>query len=174
MSLIIPLVRMPWAALALSALMGLGLCAPASAQWVWKDKNGKVFSQLPPPPSVAEKDILQRPRGATRNSAPQASEAASSAAPQAASSPAKTVDPALEAKRKKAELDEAAKRRAEEEKLKAAKADNCARAKAHLRALDDGMRLSRVNEKGEREILDDKARADESRRTREIVSSDCK
>jgi hypothetical protein len=36
------------------------------------------------------------------------------------------------------------------------------------------MRMARVNEKGEREVLDDKARADEARRTREAIASECK
>jgi Domain of unknown function (DUF4124) len=36
----------------------------AHAQWSWKDKDGsRVFSDQPPPPGVAEKDILKRPPG---------------------------------------------------------------------------------------------------------------
>ena len=42
------------------------------------------------------------------------------------------------------------------------RAENCARARSHMSSLDSGMRLSRTNEKGEREILDDKARAEEN------------
>jgi hypothetical protein len=34
--------------------------------------------------------------------------------------------------------------------------------------------MARTNDKGEREILDDKARADEMRRTREIIAADCR
>jgi hypothetical protein len=174
MSLFFTHQRRPWASLALSAALGLGVCLPAAAQWVWKDKTGKVFSQLPPPSSIPEKDILQRPKGSARSDGPQFVNAAASGAAQTASAPVKAVEPELDAKRKKAEQDEAAKRRVEEDKLKAARTENCARAKSHLRALDDGMRMARVNEKGEREVLDDKARADESRRAREVIASDCK
>jgi hypothetical protein len=34
--------------------------------------------------------------------------------------------------------------------------------------------MARTNDKGEREILDDKARAEEAQRARKIVASDCK
>ncbi|MFG5410725.1 hypothetical protein ABXN37_24710 [Piscinibacter sakaiensis] len=39
--------------------------------------------------------------------------------------------------------------------------------------LDDGVRIARTNEKGEREILDDKARAAEQARLRAVVAADC-
>lgn len=169
------------AGLALGALLTLSLSSPAFAQWKWKDKSGRVqYSDLPPPPAVGEADILQRPAGSVRKGAPefapgtsQAAVAAMSAA-SSASGPANAKEPELEAKRKKAADEEAAKRHAEEEKQKVARAENCQRAKAQVRALDDGMRMARVNEKGEREILDDKARAEESKRAREVMSSDCK
>ncbi len=40
--------------------------------------------------------------------------------------------------------------------------------------MDSGMRVARVNDKGEREILDDNARAAEQRRLQSIIDSDCK
>lgn len=167
------------AAAALAALFAVGLSLPAEAQWKWKDKSGRVqYSDLPPPSAVSDAEILQRPNGSASRKQPpafatEASQPASAAAPAAASGPAR-VEPELEAKRRKAAEDEAAKRRAEEEKLKAARADNCQRAKGQLRALEDGMRMARVNDKGEREILDDKGRAEEIKRARDVVSSDCK
>jgi len=36
------------------------------------------------------------------------------------------------------------------------------------------MRLARVNDKGEREVLDDKQRADETKRMRDTIAADCK
>lgn len=172
------------AAVTAAALFAFGLSQPAAAQWKWKDKTGRVqYSDLPPPPNVGDADILQRPSGASARKPPPfaansaqaaaAAMAASAAASGAEGGAAKGTDPELEAKRKKAAEEEGAKRRAEEEKLKAAKAENCQRAKANLRALDDGIRMARVNEKGEREILDDKARAEEAKRTRDVIASDC-
>jgi len=52
--------------------------------------------------------------------------------------------------------------------------ENCGRARAHLASLESGHRIARTNEKGEREILDDRGRADEMRRTREVIASDCR
>ena len=84
------------------------------------------------------------------------------------------ADPELEAKRKKAEADAAAKQKAEEQRVAAAKAENCSRAKAQLTTLDSGIRIARANANGEREFLDDKQRADETKRTKDVISADCK
>ena len=44
------------------ALFGATLALPVAAQWKWRGANGQMqYSDLPPPPGVAEKDILQRP-----------------------------------------------------------------------------------------------------------------
>ncbi|MET0335055.1 MAG: DUF4124 domain-containing protein [Rhizobacter sp.] len=173
------------AAFAVAALVAVGFSLPAEAQWKWKDKSGRVqYSDLPPPPSVSEAEILQRPNGSAARKppafAPNSAQAAAAAmAASAASAPGATgeagkVEPELEAKRRKAAEEETAKRKAEEEKAKVARADNCQRARAQVRALEDGMRMARVNEKGEREVLDDKQRAEESKRARDVVASDCK
>jgi len=164
-------------ACALLALLSIGLHSTALAQWKWRDGKGHVqYSDLPPPSTVAEQDILQRPAGAGRR-ATAPTEAPATMAPSSAAAPAsgpRTSDPELEAKRRKAEQDEAAKRKAEEDKQAAARAENCKRAQAQQKALDDGIRMARVNAKGEREVMDDKARAEESRRMREVMSTDCK
>jgi len=68
----------------------------------------------------------------------------------------------------------AAKQKAEDEKAAVAKADNCLRAKAQMRTLDSGIRVTRANDKGEREFMDDSARAAEAKRTQDIIKSDCK
>lgn len=158
--------------LALAALLGASLAMPAAAQWKWKDTRGQIqYSDTPPPAGTADKDILQRPNAVRQVAAPAQAPAPASGA--SAATP-KTTDPELEAKRKKAEQEEAAKKKAEEDKLALARAENCKRAKGYMRTLDDGIRIARTNEKGEREFLDDKARAEEARRTKEIIASDCK
>ena len=155
---------------ALGALMAL----PAAAQWKWRGKDGNVqYSDLPPPSEVADKDILQRPNSAQRRATPPPAPAASAVASAPALTP-KGVDPKLEAERKKVEDAETAKKKAEEEKQAAARAENCTKAKSYQKTLDDGIRIARTNDKGEREILDDKARAEETKRTKAIITSDCK
>jgi hypothetical protein len=126
---------------------------------------------------VAEQDILQRPNAAIANRrvAPIAAPAsAASAAPAAAALLPRSTEPELEAKRKKAEQETADKRKAEEAKVAATRAENCTRAKAQMRTIDSGVRMTRANEKGEREFLDDAARAAETQRTRDAMASECK
>ena len=158
-----------------AALLGLTLALPAAAQWKWRDQRGQTqYSDLPPPPGIPDSAILQRPNAgnaARRAVLPAAPASAASAAPLAA---VRASDPELEAKRKKAEQEAADKKKAEEEKVAAIRADNCSRAKAQMRTIDSGMRIARVNEKGEREILDDAARAAEAKRTRDAIASECK
>jgi hypothetical protein len=55
-----------------------------------------------------------------------------------------------------------------------ARAENCARAKQARISYESGVRLARVNEKGEREMVDDAARATELKRIKAIIDADCK
>ena len=41
-------------------------------------------------------------------------------------------------------------------------------------ALQGGQRIARINDKGEREVLDDRGRADEMRQARDVIASDCR
>jgi hypothetical protein len=165
-----------WNLVALAALLGMTLALPAEAQWKWRDKSGRTqYSDLPPPSGVTDADILQRPAAANRTAAaPVAAASAASAASAAPLAAPRASDPELEAKRKKAEQEVADKKKVEEQKVAAAKAENCARAKDAMRTLDSGQRVARTNEKGEREFLDDTARATESKRAREVMASECK
>jgi hypothetical protein len=166
-----------WTVVVLAALLGSTLALPASAQWKWRDKNGVQYSDLPPPPGVAEADILQRPTAATRKTNAPAPAAAASAASGAPGLTPKTVDSELEAKRKKTEEEANTKKKAEEKaeetRVAAAKADNCTRAQAQLRTLDSGVRLAQMNEKGERIVMDDTARASETKRARDMIAQNC-
>ena len=165
-----------WTFVVLAAVLGLTAAVPASAQWKWRDQTGRTqYSDLPPPPGTAEKDILQRPSAATARAPVRAQAPAAASAASAPLLPAaRASDPELEARRKKAEQDVLDKKKVEEAKLTAARIENCVRAKEQVRTLDSGIRIARTNAKGEREVLDDSARAAESRRAREVIGSDCK
>lgn len=163
-------------------LLGCALAASfaATAQYQWIDKDGRrVFSDRAPPADVPEKNIIAQPRGSVR-AAPASGPAPAAATPAptpesaAAGAAAPKTDKALEAKKKQAETDEAAKRQAEEAKLAAARAENCKRARNLKATLESGMRMARVNDKGEREVLDDAQRAAELKRANEIIASDCR
>ncbi|MDM0006530.1 DUF4124 domain-containing protein [Variovorax sp. J22G73] len=154
----------------------------ASAQWQWLDKNGKkVFSDQAPPPDVPEKNILRRvgPPPVARSTAnpnvdAAPAEGAADAPPKSAAPKPSGVDKELEEKTKKAEADEKAKQAAEAAKVAKAKADNCALARQGKATVDSGVRLAKVNANGEREIMDDSARAAEQKRIQSVIESDCK
>jgi type IV secretory pathway VirB10-like protein len=162
----------------LLAAAALLLSASAQAQWQWLDSSGrKVYSDQPPPPSVPVKNILKQPRGAaTTTSAPAA---AQPVAPAASAAPAPGLqlgenDPDLLARKKKAEADAQAKVKAEDQRQAQVKATNCERARTNQAKMDSGVRVSITNDKGEREILDDAARAAEQKKIRTVIETNCK
>jgi hypothetical protein len=145
---------------------------PGHAQWKWRDKDGGVtVSDRPPPRDIADKDILSRPAAARRAAlAAPATASAASAAPDGKG----PLDREVEARRRAAEQEQAAKTKADETRLTAQRAENCQRARNQISTLESGQRLARVNAKGEREMLDDKARADELAQAREAAVSNCR
>ncbi|MEO5733246.1 MAG: DUF4124 domain-containing protein [Rubrivivax sp.] len=160
-------------------LAGALLAAPAHAQWTWRDKNGQVnASDRPPPRDVADKDILSRPAatarmaGAAVAAVPAGSAASAAAAPAPAASSA--LEKEVEARRLRAEQEQAAKTKADEARAATVRAENCRRARGAQAALESGQRMARTNEKGEREVLDDRGRAEELRQARTVVESDCR
>jgi hypothetical protein len=160
----------------IAALLSLAaLCGPAQAgvQWKWKDAKGAIqYSDRPPPPGTPESAILSKPAAYKAPVSRAVSDAASAAsAPTPAASA--TVDPTLEARRKKADDEKQAKKKADDEKVAAQKADNCQRARGYQRSLQDGLRITRTSPSGEREVLDDKARAEEVQRTQEAITANC-
>jgi hypothetical protein len=164
-----------------ATLLTLACALPAAgfAQWQWIDKDGrKVFSDQSPPADIPANKILKQPGG--RAPAPDAATTAASAeaaSPKPAAAPAPKIsgkDKELEEKKKQAEAAEAEKKKAESEKLAKARAENCERAKKAKASFDSGVRITQLNAKGEREFLDDKARASETKRLQGIIDSDCK
>jgi len=164
--------------------LGLWCAMPlvADAQWEWIDKGGKkVFSDQAPPPDIPDKSIVRR----AGSPSPRSNFAPAGAAPEvmlapapsasAASAPRPTgVDKELEEKTRKAEEAEKAKQVAEAQKVAKAKADNCGRARQGKATFDSGIRVARLNAQGEREIMDDKARATEQQRLQSVIDNDCK
>lgn len=186
------------AAKALVVTLGL-LATTAFAQWTWLDKDGrKVYSDTAPPADVLDKNIIKRPggqAGAANNAANSAAAAKAklitdgvtsdqaiaaaapgASAPQAPASGPKlsSVDKELEKKKKEKEDAEAAKKKEEEQRVTKAKIENCARAKTAKTTLDSGVRIGVTNAKGEREVMEDAARAAEIKRVQAIIDSSCR
>ncbi|MGC1174638.1 DUF4124 domain-containing protein [Polaromonas sp.] len=159
-------------------LAGWAFALSAAAQWQWIGKDGrKVFSDRPPPADIQDKDILKQPggRGGRASVAPAVTEVPAPTVTAAKPNVPKISgkDAELEAKKKKLEEEEAAKKKAEEEKVAKAKTANCELAKKGLATFQSGVRVASTNAKGEREIMDDNARAAESKRVQAIVDRDC-
>lgn len=152
----------------------------AAAQWQWIDKDGrKVFSDKSPPPDVPARNILRQP-GMRAAMTPEAAAAAAGASAPAAKVAAPAVaasgagrDQELEARRKQAEAAQAEKKKAQEAQMQAQRDDNCARARQAKANFDSGVRISRVNDKGEREIMDDNQRAAEVKQLETVIGRDC-
>jgi hypothetical protein len=157
----------------------------AFAQWAWTEKDGRrMFSDQAPSPDVPEKSIFKRPPAAqAKAKAAEVAAAAASAsaptgtasAPIANASAAKLSgkDTELEKRKKENEAVEATKKKADADKRATAQADNCTRAKKGKATFDSGIRLSTTNDKGEREIMGDAARASETKRLEGIIAADC-
>ncbi|MDH0866423.1 DUF4124 domain-containing protein [Mitsuaria sp. GD03876] len=164
-----PLPRRPLGVICALAL--LALTSVAQAQWKWKDADGRVqYSDRPPPPGVADKDILQRPSNAQRiaTQAQPAAIAASDAA-SAASAPGR---PASEvSSREKVERE----RKAQEDKARAdVMAENCRQAQTQMRMLESGVRMRTGAPGGESQPMTDAMRADKMRQMQTMISTNCK
>lgn len=141
----------------------------AQAQWQWVDNAGrKVFSDQPPPPDIPLRNIVKQPGKSSAAPVATPSAAASAAVPQLSND-----DKELLAKKKKAESEAMARIKEEADSLNKIKATNCEKAKANQALLDSGVRMAVTNAKGEREFLDDAARATEQRRIRTVMETNC-
>lgn len=151
------------------------LMSPAAqAQWVWKDSRGQVHaSDLPPPRDIPDRNVIQRPVAAPAPR-PAVPGSASPAAAPSASVPAARVDPELEARKRRADDEQAAQKKAEDTRQASQRVENCNRAREALRQLESGLRIARVNEKGEREFLDDQQLGAETQRARQVAASECR
>lgn len=155
-------------ALALGASSATAL-AQARFEWIDNTSGQKVFSDRPPPggPESVRNFVDHAPQ--RRIEAP----LEQSGTPAAPGASAPGVDKALEAKKREAEEAEAAKQKEAERQRAAQRADNCKRARQARESLDSGMRMARLNEKGEREILTKEMRAEESKRVQAIIEENC-
>lgn len=162
-------------------LLALVCAFPSSAwaQWQWLDQQGnKVFSDRAPPLDVPEKNILKQPSEKV-NPRPSPSTAVPAPVPAAAAAAASkphlaVKDKELEEKKARAEAAEAAKKKAEEDKMGKLRSENCTRAQSAKARFDTGQLLRHTNAQGESVFMDESTRTAELRRIQEIVAEDCK
>ena len=163
------LTKFTWLLLALVGSAWL-VVAPAGAQtYKWKDADGKIHYSDQPPPANAKEEatVKQRKPASAATAAPAAGE---NKAPKA-----KTyVEQEADFKKRQVE---AAEREAEEKKKAAgaaAKKQTCDRARAQLRSLQAGGRVTQTNAQGEREYMNDAQIAQAIESEKKSVDSWCK
>jgi len=125
--------------------MALFAAAASAQQYKWTDKDGQVRYGDVPPPGVTT----------TKLKAPSPPPAA---APDTKKNAPKTKEPEKQAMT--------------EEQLQI-KRENCARAQESLRTLQSGLRISRIDPKGERYYLDDAQIAQETAKAQQAVQHWC-
>ena len=141
-------------ALALTSLL-------AHAQYSWlDDKGSRVYSDRPPPPGTPPARILKTPRGLEPRAA------ATEAAPAAG-----VADKELEFRKRTLQREADDKKAAQDASNKAAKDESCNDARETERSLNSGMRISRIDEKGEKVFLTDEERATRLERAQKTLKS---
>jgi hypothetical protein len=163
----------------LTAMAGMA----AAAQYQWRDDRGRmVYSDQPPPASVAPARILKAPEpppaaATIRDPGAAASPGARSAAVAAASAPAPALATAADQefafRKRMADRAEQEKKAAEAADREVKLARACADAQGDIRSLESGQRISRINAAGEREFLSEAERTERLRNARKSVSERC-
>lgn len=173
-------IALPFAA-CLLALAAVG--AQAQPVWKWRDAAGQLhISDKAPPADTPARNIISSPAGGVAPTLTPDNTSTTAAAPvanggAAANGAASGAETALEKKKKAAEKERADKEQAEHAARDAQNAairkDNCSRAQSSQATIQSGQRLARTGANGEREVLDDAARADELRRTQDAIAANC-
>jgi len=131
----------------------------------WVDAEGKVhFSDQPAPPTAKSKKTLDI----------KARQGASMAAPDDKNGAKSLAERELESRKRRVEAEEAAAKQVKDQAEAKQRKENCAQARNQLRALQDGQRISRYNEQGERVFLDDSDRPKAIQDAQQAVDSWCK
>ena len=160
--------------LAFFALLAI-LAAPAVAQqYKWKDASGRTQYGDIPPAGVQAERLSRSSVGTVSSGAASSAATATGDAAKPASGPKTDAEQEQEFRKRRMEAEEKQKKDeklAQESRLKQ---ENCTRAKQQLASLDSGMRQMRVNDKGEREFLDDAQIEAQKADARRAVSEWCR
>ena len=163
--------QLPWLLLVL--LLALPIVANAEI-YKWKDKNGATrYSDTPPPSNIKQEAIGSKKALKSPTVAPavpvaaQKAPAGSDAAKDSPPVPGSADEEAALKRQSNAEAEKSNK--LEKEKQDLAKAENCKAAKSNLASYEQGGRVYKMNEKGERIYLDENAfKAGREKATQEI------
>ena len=148
----------------LPLLLSLLIGSAYGGVYKWVDSKGEVhYGDQPPPSNKTQKLNVDTPA----SNAPPAGESKAS--------PAKSMnDKEVEFRKRRIEAAEAQKKQDKETAESKQKQENCTNARGTLRALQEGGRLVKYDEKGERVYLDDAARKQSLEKAQKEVEAWCK
>lgn len=162
--------RVRLAAAVLCAVVGALAATPhaaAAPAFKWREAGGRiVYSDLPPPPG-ARVTLLAAPAGSATGVS-----STTPAAPQEPR-PASWVEREKASRQKAIERAEADKEQAELARQAAERERLCDEARTSLRTLESGARLTAIDERGERIVVDDAERARRTEAMQRAVSDHC-
>ena len=148
--------------------------AVASAQlYRWVDRDGRVHYSNTPPPAGVKSRTLAAPASAPVPPATNGEGAPDASAKDASKGPLTPAEQEQAFRKRQLEAQKAAEKAEAERKESMAKTASCERARENLRTLESGQRVSRTNAQGEREYIDDAARARETESARQAVTDWC-
>jgi hypothetical protein len=159
----------------LSGLMVLPISSHADV-YKWKDKDGVTrYSDTPPPSNVEQLPITGKKAPAPRRTEPQPGAAPASPVTPAANSDAKKPAASLqgEAIKRQQIADEDKKKTEQAEAEQKVKQQNCATAKANLQNYQQGGRIYKMNEQGERQFMGDADIAQNLEQAKQEVQEYC-
>lgn len=144
----------------------------------WKDKNGTTRYSDTPPPSNIKQETLGAKKGIKPTAAtpvtpvaPQQEPAVNEAAKDSPPVPGSADEEAAAKRQSNAEAEK--NNKLEKEKQDAAKAENCKAAKSNLASYEQGGRVYKMNEKGERVYLDDNDFKAGREKAQQEISENC-
>lgn len=158
-------------ALATVIAIALNGAAVAGEIYTWKDAKGVThYSDVKPEGDKVK--ILKA--GAQQDMPGIVGDGESSKKDPSSKSPSSPVDPEEAFRKRRAEAAEAQAKAEKERQAAQTRKENCDAAQNQLTALRSGERMARYNASGEKEVLDDNARAAEIARVQRSVDSTCK
>lgn len=131
----------------------------------WVDAEGKIhYSDQPPPPTAkSQKSLDLKNNPALPKATPDSKDGEKSLA-----------EKDLESRKRKVQAEESAAKQAKDQEEAKSRKANCAQARNQLQALQEGQRMSKFDEKGERVFLEDKDRAHAIEEAKKSADSWCK
>jgi Domain of unknown function (DUF4124) len=163
------------AALALTAVSGLS----QAEIYKWKDKDGTIrYSDTPPPSNVKHESMTGKKKvAAPTGNAPLSpvdnptKAAVPAVIPKDIESSMSAEEVAAKQRQRNAEAEKNNKK--EKEVQAKLKAENCTAAKANMQSYTQGGRVYKMNEKGEREYLDEKGFAEGREKAQQQINENC-